>query len=60
MEMGVAFYYIFEEETSKRKIKFRLFIRRSEINYANILLLQANQQTLEEGQNFIDLKNTLH
>ena len=31
----------------------------SKINYAKILWLQANQQTLEEGQNFINLKDTL-
>ena len=29
------------------------------MNYFKILWFQANQQTLEKGQNFSDLKNTL-
>ena len=45
-----------KKKTSKRKNKF---IQSSEINYAKILWLQANQQTLEEGQNFINSKHTL-
>ena len=36
------------------------FIQSSEINYAKILWLQVNQQTLEEGKNFINSKHTLH
>ena len=55
--MGIAFYYKFKGRTSKRKID--KFTQSSEINYAKILWLQVSQQTLEEGQNFINLKHTL-
>ena len=41
------------------KLNLDKFIQSSEINYAKILWLQANQQTLEEGQNFINSKHTL-
>ena len=41
------------------KLNLDKFIESSEINHAKIFWLQANQQTLEEGQNFINLKNTL-
>ena len=41
------------------KLNLGKFIRFSEINYFKILWFQANQQTLEKGQNFSDLKNTL-
>ena len=57
--MDIAFYYKFEEKTLKQKIKLDKFIQSSEINYAKILWLQVNQQMLEEGQNFINLKHTL-
>ena len=58
--MCIAFYYKFEEEKSKRKLILEKFIQSPDINYSKILWLQANQQTLEERQNFIDLKNNLY
>ena len=44
----------------KKRRNEKLNLELSEINYAKILLLQVNQQTLEEVQNFIKLKHSLH
>ena len=49
-----------KKKCRNEKLYLNKFIRFSEINYTNILWLQVIQQTLEKGQNFIDLKNTLH
>ena len=43
----------------KEKLNLNKSIQSSEINYAKILWLQANRRTLEEGQNFVNLKHTL-
>ena len=48
-----------KKKRQKEKLNLDKFIESSEINYAKILLLQVNQQTLEEGQNFIKLKHRL-
>ena len=48
-----------KKKSRNEKLNLDKFIPSSEINYAKILWLQANQQTLEEGQNFINLKDTL-
>ena len=49
----------FKKKRRNEKLNLDKFIESSEINYAKILLLQVNQQTLEEGQNFIKLKHSL-
>ena len=48
-----------KKKRRNEKLDLDKFIQLSEINYAKILLLQANQQTLEEVQNFIKLKHSL-
>ena len=48
-----------KKKRRSEKLNLDKFIQSSEINYAKILWLQANQQTLEEGQNFINSKHTL-
>ena len=50
---------ILRKKSRNEKLNSDKFIQSSEINYAKILWLQVNQQTLEEEQNFINLKHTL-
>ena len=45
-----------KKKCRNEKLNLDKFIQSSEINYGKILWLQVNQQTLEEGQNFINLK----
>ena len=48
-----------KKKRRSEKLNLDKFIQSSEINYAKILWLQANQKTLEEGQNIINSKHTL-
>ena len=48
-----------KKKRRNEKLDLDKFIQFSEINYVKILLLQVNQQTLEEVQNFIKLKHSL-
>ena len=48
-----------KKKRRNEKLDLDKFIQLSEINYVKILLLQVNQQTLEEVQNFIKLKHSL-
>ena len=45
-----------KKKCRNEKLNLDKFIQSSEINYGKILWLQVNQQTLEDGQNFINLK----
>ena len=48
-----------KKKCRNEKLNLDQFIQSSEINYVKILWLQANEQTLEEGQNFVNSKHTL-
>ena len=48
-----------KKKRRNEKLNLDKFIQSSEINYAKIMWLQENQQTREEGHNFINLKLTL-
>ena len=48
-----------KKKRRNKKLNLDKFIHLSEIDYAKILWLQVNQQMLEEGQNFINLKHIL-
>ena len=48
-----------KKKRRNEKLNLDKFIQSSEINYAKILRLQVNQQTLEEVQNFINLKHII-
>ena len=49
-----------KKKRRNEKLNLDKFIQSSEINYVKMILrLQTNQQTLEEGQNFVDSKDIL-
>ena len=48
-----------KKKLQNEKLNLDKLIQSSEINYAMILWLKVNQQTLEEGQDFINLKHAL-
>ena len=48
-----------KKKRRNKKLNLHKFIQSSEIIYAKIFWLQVNQQTLEEGQNFINLKHII-
>ena len=54
--MGIA---NLKKKLQNEKLNLDKLIQSSEINYAMILWLKVNQQTLEEGQDFINLKYAL-
>ena len=48
-----------KKKRRNEKLNLDKLIQSSEINYAKVLWLKVNQQTVEEGQDFINLKHTL-